>query len=86
MGIKKYKPITPGQRGMTVSTFEEVTKTKPEKSLTKSMSKHTDRNSHGKITKAVTTAWPTGPSRPPSTERFTPPRTPRKAVWAATGI
>ena len=39
MGIKKYKPITPGQRGMTVSTFEEVTKTKPEKSLTKSMSK-----------------------------------------------
>lgn len=50
MGIKKYKPITPGQRGMTVSTFEEVTKTKPEKSLTKSMSKHAGRNSHGKIT------------------------------------
>ena len=50
MGIKKYKPITPGQRGMTVSTFEEVTKTKPEKSLTKSMPKHAGRNSHGKIT------------------------------------
>ena len=50
MGIKKYKPITPGQGGMTASTFEEVTKTKPEKSLTKSMSKHAGRNSHGKIT------------------------------------
>ena len=33
MGIKKYNPTTPGLRGMTVSTFEEITKTTPEKSL-----------------------------------------------------
>ena len=31
MAIKKYKPITPGQRGMTVSAFDEITKTTPEK-------------------------------------------------------
>ena len=33
MGIKKYNPTTPGLRGMTVSTFEEITCTTPEKSL-----------------------------------------------------
>ena len=33
MAIKKYKPTTPGRRGMTAYTFEEVTKSKPEKSL-----------------------------------------------------
>ncbi|MDO4552005.1 MAG: 50S ribosomal protein L2 [Bacillota bacterium] len=50
MGIKKYKPTSPGLRGMTVSTFEEITKTTPEKSLTVSMNKHAGRNSRGKIT------------------------------------
>ena len=34
MGIKKYNPTTPGLRGMTVSTFEEITSTTPEKTLT----------------------------------------------------
>ncbi len=50
MGIKKYNPTTPGLRGMTVSTFEEITKSKPEKSLTKTLKKHSGRNSRGKIT------------------------------------
>ena len=50
MGIRKYKPTTPGLRGMTVSTFEEITKTKPEKSLTTSLKKHAGRNSYGRIT------------------------------------
>ena len=50
MGIKKYKPTTPGLRGMTVSTFEEITKTTPEKSLTTSLKKNAGRNNRGKIT------------------------------------
>ncbi len=50
MGIKKYNPTTPGLRGMTVSTFEEITKTTPEKSLTVTLKKHSGRNSRGKIT------------------------------------
>ena len=50
MGIKKYKPTTPGLRGMTVSTFEEITTTTPEKSLTTSLKKHSGRNNRGKIT------------------------------------
>ncbi|NLP30556.1 MAG: 50S ribosomal protein L2 [Clostridiales bacterium] len=50
MGIKKYNPTSPGLRGMTVSTFEEITKTTPEKSLTVTLKKHAGRNSRGKIT------------------------------------
>jgi len=50
MGIKKYKAITPGLRGMTVSTFEEITATKPEKSLTVSLKKTAGRNNRGCIT------------------------------------
>ncbi len=50
MGIKKYNPTTPGRRGMMVSTFEEITKTTPEKSLTVTLKKHSGRNSRGKIT------------------------------------
>ena len=50
MGIKKYKPTTPGLRGMTVSTFEEITCTTPEKSLTTSLKKNAGRNNRGKIT------------------------------------
>ncbi|MGC2873672.1 50S ribosomal protein L2 [Ihubacter sp. rT4E-8] len=50
MGIKKYKPTTPGQRGMTVSTFEEITVKAPEKSLTETLKKHAGRNVRGKIT------------------------------------
>ena len=50
MGIKKYNPTTPGLRGMTVSTFEEITTDKPEKSLTVSLKKNAGRNNQGKIT------------------------------------
>lgn len=50
MGIRKYKPTTPGLRGMTVSTFEEVTKSTPEKSLLSKKNKMAGRNSNGRIT------------------------------------
>ncbi len=50
MGIKKYNPTSPGLRGMTTSTFEEITTDTPEKSLTKTLKKHSGRNSRGKIT------------------------------------
>jgi len=50
MGIKKYKPTTPGLRGMTVSTFEEITASTPEKSLTVTLKKHSGRNASGRIT------------------------------------
>ena len=50
MAIKKYKPMTPGQRGMTVSAFDEITKSTPEKSLTVTLKKHSGRNNRGKIT------------------------------------
>lgn len=50
MGIKKYNPTTPGLRGMTVSTIEEITCDTPEKSLTVTLKKHAGRNVRGKIT------------------------------------
>ena len=50
MGIRKYNPTTPGLRGMTVSTFEEITETTPEKSLTAHLKKNAGRNMRGKIT------------------------------------
>ena len=50
MGIKKYKPTTPGLRGMTVSTFEEITASTPEKSLTYTLKKNAGRNNRGCIT------------------------------------
>ena len=50
MGIKKFNPTTPGLRGMTVSTFEEITKKTPEKALTVTLKKHSGRNVRGKIT------------------------------------
>ena len=50
MAIKKYKPVTPSLRGMTGYTFEEITKTTPERSLIISRSKHGGRNSYGRIT------------------------------------
>ena len=50
MGIRKYNPTTPGLRGMTVSTFEEITTSTPEKSLTVTLKKHAGRNVRGKIT------------------------------------
>jgi large subunit ribosomal protein L2 len=50
MPIKSYKPTSPGRRGMTVSTFEEVTQTTPEKSLLRPLKKSAGRNFRGKIT------------------------------------
>ncbi|MFO7612605.1 MAG: 50S ribosomal protein L2 [Clostridia bacterium] len=50
MPIKKYRPTSPARRFMTVSTFEEVTKTKPEKGLTSKITKNAGRNSYGRIT------------------------------------
>src|SRR5688572_22000089 len=50
MAIKKYKPTSPGRRFMTGSTFEEVTKTEPEKSLVEPVTKKGGRNVHGRIT------------------------------------
>ena len=50
MGVKRYRPITPSQRQMTVSDFAEITKSKPEKSLTVHLKKHSGRNGQGKIT------------------------------------
>jgi large subunit ribosomal protein L2 len=50
MPIKTYKPTSPGRRGMSVSTFEEITETKPEKSLLAPLRKKAGRNVRGKIT------------------------------------
>src|SRR5512141_2141799 len=50
MAVKKYKPTTPGQRGMTGYTFEEITKSTPERSLTVSLGRHGGRNSYGRVT------------------------------------
>ena len=50
MAIKKYKPTTPGRRGMTTLTNEEITKSVPEKSLTVSKMSSGGRNNTGRIT------------------------------------
>ncbi len=50
MGIKHFKPTSPGRRQMTVSTFEEITTDKPEKSLTAPLKKKAGRNNQGRIT------------------------------------
>jgi len=50
MGIRTYRPYTPSRRHMTSSTFEEITKKSPEKSLTVALKKHSGRNNQGKIT------------------------------------
>ncbi|HEY8602509.1 MAG TPA: 50S ribosomal protein L2 [Thermomicrobiales bacterium] len=50
MPIKKYKPTSPGRRGMSVSTFEEITRSTPEKSLLQPLKKHAGRNNQGKVT------------------------------------
>jgi LSU ribosomal protein L2P len=50
MGIKVYKPTTPGRRNATGYTFEEITKDEPEKSLVVPLKKHAGRNFQGRIT------------------------------------
>jgi large subunit ribosomal protein L2 len=50
MGIRKYKPTTPGRRGSSVADFVEVTRREPEKSLLRPLPKKGGRNNHGRIT------------------------------------
>jgi len=50
VGLKKFKPVTPGRRFMTVQTFEEITKHKPEPSLVVALRKTGGRNAQGKVT------------------------------------
>jgi len=50
MGLKTFRPITPSMRFKVLPTFEEITKTKPERSLTESKKKSGGRNHHGRIT------------------------------------
>ena len=50
MAVKSFKPTSPGRRQMTVSAFDEITASKPEKSLLAPMKKKAGRNAHGCIT------------------------------------
>jgi len=50
MGVRKYKPTTPGRRGSSASDFKEVTRATPEKRLTRGISKKAGRNAYGRIT------------------------------------
>src|SRR5437016_13763312 len=50
MGIRKYKPTTPGRRGSSVADFVEITRTEPEKSLVKPLHSKGGRNVHGRVT------------------------------------
>ena len=50
MGMKHFRPTTPSLRNMTVSTFDEITKKTPEKSLLETKKKNSGRNSYGRIT------------------------------------
>lgn len=50
MAVKVYKPTSPGRRDMTGASFEEITRTRPEKSLVSGLRKRAGRNFRGKIT------------------------------------
>lgn len=50
MGIKKYRPTTPGRRFMTTPDYAEITKSEPERGLVESLKKHGGRNNTGRIT------------------------------------
>jgi large subunit ribosomal protein L2 len=50
MPVRKYKPTSPARRSMSVSTFEEITKKRPEKNLTEPLKKNAGRNNRGRIT------------------------------------
>src|SRR5437899_6656674 len=50
MGIRKYKPTTPGRRGASVADFVEVTRSEPEKSLVRPLNSKGGRNGHGRVT------------------------------------
>jgi len=50
VGIKVYRPTSPGRRGMTGATFEEITRTRPEPSLVEPLRKRGGRNAQGRVT------------------------------------
>jgi len=50
MAVKIYKPVTPGMRDMTGYSFEEITKSKPERALVVIRRQHSGRNSYGRVT------------------------------------
>ena len=50
MALKKFKPTSPGIRTMTISTFDEITTDKPEKSLLEPLKKQGGRNAQGRLT------------------------------------
>jgi large subunit ribosomal protein L2 len=50
MAVKTYKPTSPGRRGMSGATFDEITKSTPERSLVRSKKRASGRNVHGRIT------------------------------------
>jgi large subunit ribosomal protein L2 len=50
MAIRKLKPTSAGRRSMTVLTYDEITRSTPEKSLTKGLSKKSGRNNNGRVT------------------------------------
>src|SRR5437763_15931879 len=50
MALRQFKPTSPGRRFMTVSRFDEITKTKPEKSLLEPLKKSGGRNNTGRVT------------------------------------
>ncbi|RZA05776.1 MAG: 50S ribosomal protein L2, partial [Proteobacteria bacterium] len=50
MPIRKFRPLTPGRRFMSIPTYSEITKSKPEKSLLEPIKKHGGRNNSGKLT------------------------------------
>src|SRR3712207_503693 len=50
MGIRKYKPTTPGRRGSSVADFAEITRSEPEKSLVRPLHNKGGRNSYGRVT------------------------------------
>ncbi len=50
MAVRKYKPTSPGRRGMTGDLFEDITRTRPERSLTTPRKRSGGRNVHGRIT------------------------------------
>ncbi|MBC7292701.1 MAG: 50S ribosomal protein L2, partial [Thermoleophilia bacterium] len=50
MAIKTYKPTSPGRRFVTTAAFDEITKTEPEKALTRPVKRKGGRNNYGRIT------------------------------------
>ena len=50
MAVRKYKPITPGQRNKVISTFEEITTNKPHKALLEPLKRTGGRNNTGQMT------------------------------------